>query len=168
MMAFDQSSLYSYIEYIAAPGRKLKAESTNSPFSPKRSRKTLQFLLHIFHLTPVKYFYSIGSHRNAFRQFLRREITQPQRGVWEEHCFQEYLADGGWLSGTSRSWKSDNNSRWTMILQLENCTKMIFLYPCKALGAIESLQIETEVFWTLKYKQDWTRQDDIKAIIIIQ
>ena len=43
-----------------------------------------------------------------------------------------------------------------------------FLNPCKALGAIESLQIETEVFWTLKYKQDWTRQDDIKAIIIIQ
>ena len=58
-MAFDQSSLYSYIEYIAAPGRKAKAESTNSPFSPKRSRKTLQFLLHIFHLTPVKYLYSI-------------------------------------------------------------------------------------------------------------
>ena len=81
-LLISQSSIYTYIEmsttqWVAAQAGTRRQNLHILPFYQNRVRKTVQFLLQIFHLTPVKYLNSIGSHIKVFQQLLRGKIIQP-------------------------------------------------------------------------------------------
>ena len=81
-LLISQSSIYTYIElsttqWVAAQAGTRGQNLHILPFYQNRVRKTVQFLLQIFHLTPVNYLNSIGYPIKVFQHFFRGKIIQP-------------------------------------------------------------------------------------------